>query len=638
MIGGCESKGRKVKVSLPGWRLSFFRLLSSVPSLFCHADWKEGTAILGLHSFDPITLPLIHEALDKRGTLECYSIIPWPIGLNQYVHVCRVTFAYVDDCRDAIKHFQKDTKFYLKLLDMDNGSSTPRFSNQGRYTRNRPHALSFSPSNGGTHPSRLSNWRGRGGSPARGGFAGRGAPPGRGGFSNYRNINRGYNRHQPDHQARRSFSNGSGSSFGHAEPLVHSSMSHAPYHDINPQFLPQPHPMPFVQLNGPAGFLHPHPQGLPPPPFPPTFNHCPLIVNGHPPYSAPIPPIPPFYGENFAPDNRFVNHPGGYFDPGFAPGFNGPYQEPYILPPPPPMGRHHPRHYHQPKPASTASKTPESSKSTREPDKEVTIEDLLERRTPEKRPELIRIHDSESDDASVLQIDSDSTAEGETERADDKGIITPKCDLENFTAQISQLEVSKKTPQVVEADIDNKTETNSPVLASTPFTDPGSPKKERKDDFKITEKHERKVDDQSAADESCSEQETQEIRTVVPSPQLSAHISHCSAVASKGSSNLNLPPPKCPGALTDSPLEKFRYYAQEAAVERGWDDNQAMIEEVALSLFAEQEMRKAKELQQCATAAQDEDQVKDSGKEEAELKPSGSRSGSLARSYSSKTT
>lgn len=42
-------------------------------------------------------------ALEGRGPLEAYCVETYLIGNQKWATVAKVTFAYVDDCRDAIK-------------------------------------------------------------------------------------------------------------------------------------------------------------------------------------------------------------------------------------------------------------------------------------------------------------------------------------------------------------------------------------------------------------------------------------------------------------------------------------------------------------------------------------------------------
>src|SRR5437879_2320396 len=62
-----------------------------------------GTACLGLRSLQPITAQDVVTALGGRGSLEVYTIEPQQTGFQTWTDVAKVTFAFVDDCRDAIK-------------------------------------------------------------------------------------------------------------------------------------------------------------------------------------------------------------------------------------------------------------------------------------------------------------------------------------------------------------------------------------------------------------------------------------------------------------------------------------------------------------------------------------------------------
>jgi hypothetical protein len=42
-------------------------------------------------------------ALEGRGSLEVYRIEPQQTGYQTWTDIAKVTFAFVDDCRDAIK-------------------------------------------------------------------------------------------------------------------------------------------------------------------------------------------------------------------------------------------------------------------------------------------------------------------------------------------------------------------------------------------------------------------------------------------------------------------------------------------------------------------------------------------------------
>ncbi|KAJ5726398.1 uncharacterized protein N7483_007755 [Penicillium malachiteum] len=64
---------------------------------------NEGTAGLGLRSGAPITVDDLSFALEGRGPVEAYCFESYLVGPQIWALICKVTFAYVDDCRDAIK-------------------------------------------------------------------------------------------------------------------------------------------------------------------------------------------------------------------------------------------------------------------------------------------------------------------------------------------------------------------------------------------------------------------------------------------------------------------------------------------------------------------------------------------------------
>ncbi|KAJ5884974.1 hypothetical protein N7495_009484 [Penicillium taxi] len=97
-----------------------------------------GTACLGLRSYGNITIQEVQFALKERGPVEVYCIQPYLTTFNTLTSICKVTFAYVDDCRDAIKFFQKDTKFFMSLLDMDGSPLTATWPTRGNYGFRKP--------------------------------------------------------------------------------------------------------------------------------------------------------------------------------------------------------------------------------------------------------------------------------------------------------------------------------------------------------------------------------------------------------------------------------------------------------------------------------------------------------------------
>ncbi|TQB69190.1 hypothetical protein MPDQ_002198 [Monascus purpureus] len=79
----------------------------------------------------PITPTEVLQVLKGKGPLEVYSIVatpyfydPW-MNVYTYTYVCNVTFAYVDDCKDAIKYFKNDFRYYMILLDVDGNPLLP---------------------------------------------------------------------------------------------------------------------------------------------------------------------------------------------------------------------------------------------------------------------------------------------------------------------------------------------------------------------------------------------------------------------------------------------------------------------------------------------------------------------------------
>ncbi|KAJ5738337.1 hypothetical protein N7493_001492 [Penicillium malachiteum] len=73
-----------------------------LPGAFVQFE-NEGTAGLGLRSGAPITPGDLSFALEGRGPVEAYWFEQYPVGPQLWALICKVTFAYVDDCRDAIK-------------------------------------------------------------------------------------------------------------------------------------------------------------------------------------------------------------------------------------------------------------------------------------------------------------------------------------------------------------------------------------------------------------------------------------------------------------------------------------------------------------------------------------------------------
>ncbi|KAJ5613562.1 hypothetical protein N7528_007216 [Penicillium herquei] len=138
-FGPCHVKIKQdKKKGLPGAFVQFEKVEDASAALvntdraMLHDRWLRierakgrRTAGLGLRSGAPITPEDLSFALEGRGPVEAYWFEHYPVGPQIWALICKVTFAYVDDCRDAIKHFQKDDKYYLSLLDMDGSPMLP---------------------------------------------------------------------------------------------------------------------------------------------------------------------------------------------------------------------------------------------------------------------------------------------------------------------------------------------------------------------------------------------------------------------------------------------------------------------------------------------------------------------------------
>ncbi|KAJ5668014.1 uncharacterized protein N7477_006584 [Penicillium maclennaniae] len=147
---------------------------------------KVGTALLGFRSGAPISEQEVLSVLGGRGVLEAWTTEPHQSG-NWVSTVGKVTFAYVDDCKDAIRvstplspanhnltplqHFFKDHTYYLSLLDMDGSPLKPGSGSTSDSSQARPY--NSHQSFRGNHSQR--GFNGRGGhrnGPPRGGYRG----------------------------------------------------------------------------------------------------------------------------------------------------------------------------------------------------------------------------------------------------------------------------------------------------------------------------------------------------------------------------------------------------------------------------------------------------------------------------------
>ncbi|KAJ5772139.1 hypothetical protein N7520_002668 [Penicillium odoratum] len=333
----------------------------------------------------------VSSALRDRGPLEVYSIESYSTGPQTWTFICKVTFAYVDDCRDAIKLFQKDPNYFLTLLDME---SNPSQNMGGRLSlRARPYVSSQGRNNNHNGSPRYNRTYRNG--PNRGGYRG---------FPKYHDSPFQPENSPPSHP-RGEFPphllpgppywiNGMPYNNEPYPSLYHPPPQHPSNGLSNHQFIPNNHP----------GFDPPH---LVPPPY--VYNtgipHGPLIVNGQLSYGS---NSPAFYREMCTPESGFMSTPssvasqdGSYFT-------TQTYTEPCMAPQrdlAPPLNRI--------KVSLPTAKVEETEEEVPECE---GIEKLLEQKEPEKPPRLIRIYDS----------DTESDEEGEEYRG-----LTRKLELED---------------------------------------------------------------------------------------------------------------------------------------------------------------------------------------------------------------
>ncbi|KAJ5377754.1 uncharacterized protein N7496_005163 [Penicillium cataractarum] len=441
--GACHVKIKQdKKKGLPGAFVQFERVedasaaLASDESTVLHdrllrIERAKGrrTACLGLRSLQPVTAQDVLTALDGRGSLEVYTIEPQQTGYQTWTDVAKVTFAFVDDCRDAIKYFQKDDKYYLHLLDMD-GSPLLKGPVQG-------------PGNGAPHSK-----------PYNGRF-----PPRAGNFQRnnhsrqHRNGNGNFNPRNPHR-----------SSF----PKIHHSQlsnenlpPHAGYvpnptftvhgvtfnsHELHPPLFnphyamhapPDPNgftgPPPYVYtgpgplpITGPRPYMGPHTN---PDPFGPPPMHPPYLPYGQPHYPPPPPPGP-YYPPGFIPNHGPVNTPPGMNGP--PNGYFGPvgpvgpvdhmgYVEPFpghggFGHSPPNINDQHFAPHKAPSPVKQMDikldGIPEE-KVAEQPSENDTVGGVpLNPKTPEKAPRLIRVYHADDEEEEDIKAASKKTSAG----------------------------------------------------------------------------------------------------------------------------------------------------------------------------------------------------------------------------------
>ncbi|KAJ5296650.1 uncharacterized protein N7443_007543 [Penicillium atrosanguineum] len=315
-FGPCHVKIKQDKKrNLPGAFVQFERVEDANAALECDQSTElhgrylrvekakgRRTALLGFRSGAPISEQEVLSVLGGRGVLEAWTTESHQSG-NWFSNVGKVTFAYVDDCKDAIRHFSKDHTYYLSLLDMDGSPLKPGSGPTSEPPQTKPYNLhqSFR----GNHPQR--GFNGRGGhrnGPPRGGYRG---------YSRYRNS-----QYHQENMHPRAWST------KYHTVITHPFYPHPPPNNgfASPPFIIHGQPMygnPFS-----SGLSTPHP---PPGTFPPKGNNGPFIVGGQPMYS-PHPPAcwgEPHQQSNgyYSPSFHMPNYSEGYFSPDLG------YSEPH---------------------------------------------------------------------------------------------------------------------------------------------------------------------------------------------------------------------------------------------------------------------------------------------------------------------
>lgn len=298
---------------------------------------------------------------------------------------------------------------------------------------------------------------------------------------------------------------------------------------------------------------------------------------------------------------------------------------------------------------------------------------LLKRRRPEKAPRLIRVDDSDTE--SGLDLETDSTIAEETDDNDDNDDSndnddneddddndnespTPKNGLDKVTDQISVLSVKEKLDEKTDVHIGEVTEAHCLEPGSAPLSDAESEKKKGSHLPEHRPKdYEKAVCDSPGVDESCQEQNQPGVATSPPSGSAGFAVRESDFPPLPRSNSQEQEPLEAKTVPTetkpvsteaksapldiptDSPLEKFRFFSRQSANERGWGDREDLIEQVAVELWtAQEESKKANLKQQKATAVSEKlGPTKGFGKGTESVSKDSSRSGSLARSGSSKS-
>ncbi|EAW09215.1 uncharacterized protein ACLA_034180 [Aspergillus clavatus NRRL 1] len=148
-IGRCHVKIKLDKRNLPGAFVQFEKVedadtaLAWGENIKLHNRWLrierargKRTACFGSRDGAPVTQDHVSMALGWQGPIEACG---FEHALNQFgmwTIICKVTFAFVDDFKDAVKAFKKNPVYYLIPLDIEGSPLVPRPYRQPPYYNN----------------------------------------------------------------------------------------------------------------------------------------------------------------------------------------------------------------------------------------------------------------------------------------------------------------------------------------------------------------------------------------------------------------------------------------------------------------------------------------------------------------------
>ncbi|KAJ6117584.1 hypothetical protein N7512_007309 [Penicillium capsulatum] len=385
-LGPCHPKIKQdKKKGLPGAFIQFEHVDHALAALELKNQKLHGrtlriepskakcSAVLGLLSGADITQEDVEFVLANRGPIISKLMAPACIQDQVGPWVCRVKFAYVDDCRDAIKDLQKNEMYYMELLD----SGSHQIVHHTGYQQPCPR-------------------RSYNAGPARNGNDYRG--------NSYRGRRYAYG----SSRGGRGFSTPSRASFHRRIPLYHGPPDSSfepngiPYGNESQVAFYPPLYHPAV-YDKPPFMIPPQPDfSNPPPVVPPSSLPC--IVHSQPVYPPEhmwCGPYPPSNGVISTPSSIY-SQPSGYFS---TPSFTGVYPATpeHSIPPVnintalPPASTDVPVEPEETSqsPEPVVPQTPETeSVSGEESGGDDYIAKLLDRTNPEKAPSLVRINGS----------------------------------------------------------------------------------------------------------------------------------------------------------------------------------------------------------------------------------------------------